>query len=123
MSGSELEAAFGGLLGEHYAAEQPDRDAGYDFASRDGRRVIELKLSLQGARDIGAALLGLARVLADRRRIRRAVLVARLPRMGAARVQQEWFSAQNVLRPEIAARLGLVAVAADGDVVLPGNDP
>jgi hypothetical protein len=43
--------------------------------------------------------------------------------MGADRVQEEWGSLQKILRPEIGARLKMIALAADRDVVIPDGDP
>ena len=84
--------------------------------------IIDVKLALLGARDLGAALTALAHSLAARPDVLRAVLVARIERMTATRVNSEWRRLLTVLRPELGARLGLVALAADRDVVLPEHD-
>lgn len=52
-----------------------------------------------------------------------AILVARFPRMNAARTATEWERALSVLRPELARRLVLTAITADAAVVLPPDDP
>lgn len=116
------EATLAKLLAEEYSPAPHRGNVGYDYETRDHLHVIELKGSLLGARDLDAALVHLATIIGDRRELRRATLVARLPKMGAARVVGEWKRVLGVLRPDVAGRLGLVGIAADRDVAIPDKD-
>jgi len=102
-----------------YAGEQDTR---YDFRSRDGQHVLKLKQSLHSTRDLSAALFQLASLFADRAEITYATLVARLPKMGADRVQEEWRRLQKMLRPQIGKRLRMIALAVDRDIIIPDGD-
>ncbi len=116
------EASLAALSGDfHLVAESRGPDCGYDLATADGRHVLELKLSLQSVRDLSAALIRLASLLGRDVHPTRATLVACLPKMTVQRVREEWERARGLLRPEIATRLGLVALAADGDACIPGD--
>jgi hypothetical protein len=95
---------------------------GHDFESIDGRRVIELKYALQGGRDLNAALMHLASMLADNGRLERATLVARFPKMSARRIREEWQRGSRLLRSDLATRLRLVGFAADDEVCSPDHD-
>jgi hypothetical protein len=116
-----FESRFFEALGAGFrAAERP---ADYDIESADGQSVVELKLSLQGARDLAAACMRLAVLLSNRGDRPRAVLVARLPRMSVRRVQEEWLALQRTLKPDLMRRMAIVALAADGEITLPSRDP
>src|SRR5207253_5387881 len=107
------ELAFEGRLGKGYArVSQRGSDVGYDLESHDHRHVIETKRWLQSTRDLGAAVLRLARVLAVRNDIQRATLVTHIPRMSAGRLRREWQETQRDLRPDVSRRLSLVAMTA-----------
>lgn len=99
------------------------RNSSVDFESFDGQRVIEARSALHGSRDLDAAIVSLARVLQAQPDLKRAILVARTPRMAAARLRTEWKRTIDVLDDRIAKRLCLVALAAaDHPVVLPRED-
>jgi hypothetical protein len=86
-----------------------------DFVSRDGRRVLDLKLSAQGTRDLHGALMHLALILAEHRSLEQACLVVRFPRMTVGRAREAWNRARAVLHPEIADRLAIVVLARGGE--------
>lgn len=102
----------------------PNRETagGHDLETTDGRRILELKYSLQSARDLDAALIRLASKLAEDGRLQRATLVARSPKMTAHRIHEEWRRGSSLFRSEIGSRLFLVALAADDDVRSPDGD-
>jgi len=95
---------------------------GHDFLSKDHSQVVEFKGALSGLRDLHAAVLGLALPLAEQGAIKRATLVARVARLSASRIRAEWGRAQATLRPDVAARMALVAIASDGRVLVPDDD-
>lgn len=119
--GHELEAKFDALLREGFAPVEQAVDAAYDFRTVDGRWVIEVKHTLLSARDFYEVLLKLVFVLDEHREIEHGVLIAHLPRMSEERLRYEWDRLQKTLRPSVAERLGLVAVAADGALALPSE--
>lgn len=99
----------------------PETTGQIDFLRSDRRRAIELKVGLVSSRDLRAALMQLAlhaAALPDTR----FTLVAHLERATTARVAAEWEQMRSVLRPDIADRLSVVALAGDGELVLPGSD-
>ncbi|MEO8846032.1 MAG: hypothetical protein ABI591_09230, partial [Kofleriaceae bacterium] len=87
----------------------------------DGQSVIATKHSIHGMRDFHASLTQLAVYVREHPEVRRGTFVARLPRMSAERVRQEWGKLKAVLRPELSRRLALVAVAPGDDVMLPDD--
>jgi len=101
---------------------QAGPDRGVDIISKDRRYVIETKYSIHGARDLHASLAQLAVYAGAHPNLDRAFFIVRLPRMSTARVKQEWHRLSSVLRPEVGQRLGIVAVAPDGVIVIP-DDP
>lgn len=117
------ESALRAELARQLPVHSGGRDEGVDIRSRDGAWAVELKASVHGARDLQAALTQLAIYVDGHPHVRRATLVARFPRMTAERVLAEWMRAQAVLRPAVAERLALVALAPDGDSVVPRDDP
>jgi hypothetical protein len=82
--------------------------ASYDFEGRG--RLLKLGLRFQGLRDLHAAALRLAQVLAGRPDVKRAALAVRLPRVSDDRLRREWGSVREVLRPALASRLALVSL-------------
>ncbi len=96
-------------------------DPGYDLISPDGRMVLELKLGHLGTRDLHAALIRLALGAARAPELDWAVLLADFPRMSAKRLTEEWHLLRNLLRPETAQRLALIARAGGAWVVFPEN--
>jgi hypothetical protein len=117
--GFVTEARFGDLLGKYFAPVEYAKDEGYDFRMLDGRYVIELKFALVSSRDLYESVLRLVFALGEHPEIERGVLVANCSKMGRERLLFEWERIQKSLVPEVGKRLGLVAIAADGDVVVP----
>jgi hypothetical protein len=78
---------------------------------------------LQGKRDLVAALVQLADWQRQQPKDERS-LWTWVPRMTRARVEQEWSRFRQVIRPEIAEHLGIVALAKDGPwITLSSEDP
>lgn len=84
----------------------------YDYDWKGGR-ALELKLNIQGVRDLHAATVQLARVLSDKPELRQAVLAVRIPRISSNRLRQEWASVKSLLRPTIASKLALISLGGD----------
>ncbi len=84
----------------------------YDYDWKGGR-AVEVKLHIQGVRDLHAAIVRLAQVLAEKSELRQAVLAVRIPRISRSRLQAEWESVKSVLRPAIAAKLALISLGGD----------
>ena len=108
-------------LGAGWSANETSRDAGVDFVNADAQHVIATKHSIHGMRDFHASLTQLAVYLREHPAVRRGTFVARLPRMSAERVRQEWEKVKAVLRPDLSRRLALVAVAPGDDVMVPDD--
>jgi hypothetical protein len=119
-TGVQWERALATHLGGGWIAPS-GADRGADLISSDGHRTITTKYFVQGARDLHASLMQLAIYLTAHPAVRTATFVVRLPRMSAKRVSREWKSVTSVLRPELSRRLALVAVAPDGDAVIPDD--
>jgi hypothetical protein len=121
--GENMEATLARLLGSDYRRPAEDGDRGIDLETREEpRRIIEVKAALQSLRDVHAAIVRLA-ILAAKRKDVRATLIAWVPTMRADRLRAEWGAACSALRPDVAKRLSLVAITADGDLALPSADP
>jgi hypothetical protein len=84
-------------------------ESGFDLISPDRRMVLDLKLGHSGARDLHAALIRLAFVAARTPNLQWAILLADFPRMSAKRIAEEWHLLRNLLRPEVAKPLALIA--------------
>ncbi|MFH1465865.1 MAG: hypothetical protein ABIO70_15870 [Pseudomonadota bacterium] len=91
-----------------------------DFASPDGSLLVEVKVGQGGARDLRAAVAHLALHAKDSPEARLVLLFVR-PRMSPAGLRAEWNRLRTVLAPEIASRLGLVALLAETVVVAPDD--
>jgi len=117
------ESSLTALLRDLYPVTQSqvEHDLGYDLATADRRRVLHLKYSLQSVRDLGAILIRLASWLDGNTNLERATLVAYLPKMTSRRIHDEWVRGLGLFRPDIATRLGLVALTADGDFCSPDD--
>jgi len=98
------------------------RPADFDLVSPDGRRVVELKASLVGGRDLNAAVLQLATLLAKNENIDRAYLVASIGNMSGQRLDEEWDSMMAALRPDVASRLAMVGITSDMILSLPRQE-
>ena len=116
------EQAFIARLGDGWRAVCRGPDRGVDFVSTDGRHAIAAKHSAHGARDLQTSLTRLALYLDEHADAHRATFVVFLPRMSAARARHEWEMASAVLRKDLSRRLALVALAHNGDVLIP-DDP
>ncbi len=93
---------------------------GSSSASTANCRIV-LRKEIAGTRDLRAALLDLAAATAAETQGATWVLATRVPRMTAARVAAEWHRIAGLLRQDLAARMGVVAFAADGLAVEPGG--
>lgn len=127
LSSSELtapawEAALCTALGRGWSL-QTMADSGVDIVRADGTWAIEIKSSVLGARDLHAALMALAFYVDRHPAVEHATVVARFPRMSGERALEEWRRVHAVMRPGIARRLSLVALAADQDFAVPSNNP
>ncbi len=98
-------------------------ERGGHLSSSDRSSTIEAKASLLGARDLHAALVQLALELDRTPTLRRATLVAQFPKMSSERVLEEWERVRAVMKPDVAARLALVALTPDLDVAVPRSEP
>lgn len=96
-------------------------DHGVDLVRPDRQHVIEMKYSLQGARDLHAAVMQLGLYLKHTPEVVRGTLVVRVQRMSSARVLSEWKHATTILKPEVTRRLALIAIATDGVVIWPDD--
>jgi len=93
------------------------------FATEDGRFVIEvLERPRAAVRDLRAVFLQLAAVAARDAHIERACVVLAIDRLTTGRMRAEWDDLMTVLRPEVARRLGLVAVGENVRLCLPDDD-
>jgi hypothetical protein len=120
VSKQSLERFLGGVLKPEYEAVRTGGDRGFDFVSRDGKRIMQAKLSLQsGTRDFRATVLDFATAVAREKDVSQAILLIRVGRLTAARALEEWQKAKEVLREDIAKRIALVLFAPDRDVVEP----
>src|SRR5262249_15150966 len=91
----------------------PARRRGVDYVSRDGSRVIDVKLGAQGVRDLHGALIPLALLLEEDRSVTLACLVIRFRRVTRESGRQAWQRAKELLRAHIAERLALVLLTPD----------
>lgn len=121
-SGNLREAAFASAIVPRYALARGGHDQGYDFLSPDGRQAIQLKFALHGVRDLDAAAVQLALSLATHPEFERLILVAYVGRISVGRVETEWTRVLAALRPELAARLALVALGVEGVASVPRDD-
>src|SRR4051812_30633837 len=93
-----------------------DRE-GIELVSGEGREAYGIKLRGRGVRDVRDAVLGLATFLTRHPGVERGYVLTSLVRISTARVRTEWERIQQVLRPEIGARMRLVAVVDGREVV------
>ncbi len=107
----EAEAVRATLRQAGFRPAPPPSDFGYEAAG--GREALEMKLRLQGVRDLHAAIFRVAQAVASRSEIRHACLIARVPRITADRLAREWGAVRGLFRPEIARRLALVVLGLD----------
>jgi hypothetical protein len=90
-------------------------------SASDARHRIVLRREITGARDLRAAMLDLAASAAETRGDAVWILAARTPRMGADRVAAEWHRMADLLRPDLASRIGVLIFATDAIAVHPDN--
>jgi hypothetical protein len=96
-----------------YSAET----AGADLISDDRKEVYEINMGGRGVRDLRNATVGLATYLPAHVKTRRGYVLASLSRISAGRVRAEWDRMQQVLLPDIRARMTLVAVVDGLEIV------
>lgn len=92
-----------------------------DFASGDRRVIVEVKRTGGGLRDVHAAALQVA-MYASALGAERGIVLLCGSRVSAAGLRDEWQKLLKVLAPDVASRLGLVAIL-DGDVLVEPDDP
>jgi len=124
--------AFASAVSGHYEPFRGGRDESYDFLGRDKQQALVLKFALHGVRDFHAAAIQLALQLTPRPGLweesslvpglRRSILVAYVGRISLGKIAEEWTRVLEALRPDLAQRLALVAVAAEGAVTVPPHD-
>src|SRR5258706_11623807 len=90
---------------------------GADLISPDKRDVYEIKVGGRGVRDLRNAAVGLATYLPAHAKTRRGYVLASLMRISAGRVRTEWDRMQQVLLPDIRARMNLVAVVDGTEII------
>jgi hypothetical protein len=91
------------------------------YVSPDGREMYQVKLDGRGTRDLRAGMLQLSSELADQPRVERGYLLIAIRRSTVERTLKEWGRGKQVIRPEIARRLRLIAVV-EGKVAIDPND-
>jgi hypothetical protein len=95
---------------------------GIDFASRDGRTVVDVQLSPQGMRGVYAGLMSLGLFLSRAPSVSRGYLLLDASRLSKERLLRQWHSLKNVLKPEITDRLSLVAIKGGESIAEPDDD-
>lgn len=98
---------------------EPAGGGPHRLRSRDGRRLLDLQLRLQGVRDLHAAFLQLARDVSGAPRAARGILAAWAPGPSNDRIAREWRAAVDLLKPAIARRMALVVARPEGCLSLP----
>ena len=93
------------------------RDLGFDLAADDGA-LVRLKILASSIRDFDATLTRLA-VACSERGASRAILAWWAPRISLDRLRSEWSRLNAIFRPDLRARLQLVAASPEATVVLP----
>lgn len=109
-----------GLLSEQRIVVD-DREYDVDFVSGDRRVVVEVKRTGGGLRDVHAAALQVA-MYARILNAERGVVLLCGSRVSAAGLREEWHKLLTVFAPDVASRLGLVAIL-DEDVVIEPDEP
>ena len=94
-----------------------------DLLSPDGRDVYGITLGGRGVRDLRDAALRLVTFLAQHPKVERGYVLASLIRISPRRVRTEWDLIKQVLLPELAERMHLVAVVEGTQVADPPNPP
>ncbi len=98
-----------------------DHEYEVDFVSGDRRVIIEVKRTGGGLRDVHAAALQVA-MYARTLGAERGIVLLCGSRVSAAGLREEWEKLLKVFAPDVASRLGLVAIL-DEDVVVEPDDP
>jgi DNA-binding transcriptional ArsR family regulator len=92
-----------------------------DFVSGNRRVIIEVKRTGGGLRDVHAAALRVA-MHARTLGAERGIVLLCASRVSAAGLREEWHKLLKVFAPDLASRLGLVAIL-DDNVVIEPDDP
>ncbi len=109
-----------GLLSEQHIVID-DHAYEVDFVSGDRRVIIEAKRTGGGLRDVHAAALQVA-MYARTLGAEWGIVLLCGSRVSAAGLREEWHKLLQVFSPDVASRLGLVAVL-DEDVVIEPDEP
>src|SRR5438128_710237 len=95
---------------------------GIEFASRDGRTVVNVQLRPQGMRGVYAGLMSLGLFLSRVPSVNRGCLLLDATRLSKERLLREWRSLKNLLKPEITDRLSLVAIRGGESITEPDDE-
>lgn len=98
------------------------RTEGCDFASPDGRLVVEIKHGLRGKRPLHSFLMRAATMLDSGDPKRRFVLLASGSSMRADRMQEAWTTAVRTLRRDLRGRLGMIVFGGEAPLLFPPDD-
>ncbi len=98
-----------------------DHEYQVDFVTSDRRVVLEVKRTGGGLRDVHAAALQVA-MYASALGAERGIVLLCGSRVSAAGLRDEWQKLLRVLAPDVASRLGLVAILEE-DVVIEPDEP
>ncbi len=94
----------------------------HDFATADGRGIVQIKQRVRARRDVLATAVDLAQLCARSPDVQDAYLVLLDPRLSAPTLKRLWGGLRGTLRPEIFERLRLVCVWTDGgELLLPAD--
>ena len=98
-----------------------DHEYDVDFVSGDRRVILEVKRTGGGLRDVHAAALQVA-MYASTLGAERGIVLLCGSRVSAAGLRDEWQKLLKVFAPDVASRLGLVAIL-DEEVVIEPDEP
>lgn len=94
----------------------------FDFQTPNQKQIVEVKSLHGSARDLRSSMLQLAVVLQAHPEVERAVMIVTGQRITPQRIGEEWTKARQVLRPQLAKRLALVAVSDDAELLDPEDE-
>jgi hypothetical protein len=113
-----LEGACARALGPGFIGE-PHR---CDFRQKDNSWGIEVKAALRSLRDFRAAAVQLALHACEQGAPHRLALAVFMPHLSVGRLTSEWEAFCRLLRPELARKLGLMAIGHSQSAVVPSQE-